>query len=616
MKTVIIGGGKGCRSLIDLTTGTLLSELTIDVVAVMDIDVNAPGMVYAREHDIDTITDLHTALAIEGLQLVIELTGDNSVLEELYKLLPPGVRLIDHEFTHLFWDLINAQDQLAEQLREKEELQRKLWLERRFLYDVFDTLEDLVIVLDRDKRVTRANASFIRFVNAPSYNAVLGKTCVDLLAQTELSCDDPVATECDLEKIFQTGVEQTLVRHTPPPHESHWEIIRQPLRSREGEITGILATWHKITDQILLKREVESAVQRFKSLVDAAHDMISIKDLEGRYILVNPITAETFHMKPDDFLGKTASELLPPETAQVVEMDDRKVLRSGEHMTFAETYVIDGMDKHFNTVRFPLRDYKGEISGICSIARDLSKEHELQQQLVQTTKLAALGNLAAGVAHEINNPLTGILAYAEDLLEDPPDDPDDFQEDMSVIIRETKRCRDIVRNLLDFSRQDKPRFEEISPNRVVDQVIPLVEKLPQFRDIQIEKHPAHAPPLVRCDPRQLQQVMLNFMTNAAEAMNGKGKILLRTRYSRRRNECIISVEDNGPGIPENLVDKIFDPFFSTKGTNGLGLAVSWGIIERHGGTVEVDMSDNGGAIFNIMLPALDNSRTSPQTVGS
>lgn len=179
-----------------------------------------------------------------------------------------------------------------------------------------------------------------------------------------------------------------------------------------------------------------------------------------------------------------------------------------------------------------------------------------------------------------------------------------FKEDVSVIIRETKRCRDIVKNLLDFSRQDKPRFEEMSPNQIVERAIPLIEKLPQFRDIQLELKLTKKPPNVRCDPRQLQQVILNFMTNATEAMNGKGRITLTTSYHRRRNECVIAVEDTGPGIPENLVDKIFDPFFSTKGTNGLGLAVSWGIIERHGGTVEIDMAEHGGAIFNIVLPAL------------
>jgi two-component system NtrC family sensor kinase len=194
-----------------------------------------------------------------------------------------------------------------------------------------------------------------------------------------------------------------------------------------------------------------------------------------------------------------------------------------------------------------------------------------------------------------------VLAYAEDILEElPPDSP--HREDMQVIIRETMRCRDIVRNLLDFARMEKLKLERTSPNAVVEQSLSLITKLPQFRNIVINERLKKNVPDIVCDTLQIQQVLLNLMMNASDAMHEHGTVVLATDYDRRNDRCIISVEDNGPGIPENMLDKIFEPFFSTKGTNGLGLAVSWGIVERHRGVIEVETAKSGGAVFKIVLP--------------
>ena len=332
-------------------------------------------------------------------------------------------------------------------------------------------------------------------------------------------------------------------------------------------------------------------------------DWISIKDLDGRYMTVNPVIAAAFDMKQEDFINKTPDEILPSKLSKMIRKNDMEVIKLKKDIFFNEIIRVKGVDNHFQTMRFPLFDHMQNVVGVCTIARDVSKEIQLQEQLVQTEKLAAIGKLAAGVAHEINNPLTGILAFAEDLKEEYQES--DFQfSDLSVIVRETLRCRDIVRNLLDFSRQDKPNLEISKPDVIVGGTLNLIEKLPQFKDINIKRCLGDDIPLIKCDPKQLHQVLLNFLLNAADAMKSKGEICIRTEYERKLNKCVISVEDNGPGIPENLVDKIFEPFFSTKNTNGLGLAVSWGIVERHSGIIEVDMAESGGAIFRIVLPAI------------
>jgi len=601
MNTIIIGGGKGCRAIIKLAMGPFLKELQLDIKCVMDTDNEARGMVFAREQGILTTTDINKAMAVPNLELIIELTGLDSVLENIYKILPPGVKLIDHTFAHIFWDLVNAQEDKKRQLQEMTVLEQKIEMERHFLQSLFDNIPDLVVVLNKEKKVIKINASFSKYAGF-SLKEAMGKSCEELLVKTEL------AAQCRqtmplIDDVLETGKPRSVVWRTFSPEETHWEVTQTPILDQYGEVEAILITWHRITEKVKLLREIESAEQRFKSFIDSAHDWISIKDLEGRYVIVNPVIARAFHKKPDDFIGKRPENMFPADLSKLINRHDREVTGSDRHQTYEETVNIDGRDHHFNTLRFPLKDYKGSTIGMCTIMRDVTSEKELRDQLVQSTKLAALGKLAAGVAHEINNPLSGVLAYAEDMLDEVPE-ANPLHKDIKVIIRETMRCRDIVRNLLDFARQDSPVFEKIDPNTIVDQSVSLVARLPQFRNINLEVNKREKLPPIKCDPHQIQQVLLNLMLNAADAIKESGRIIITTDYERWHNRCVILVEDNGPGIPENLIDKIFEPFFSTKGTNGLGLAVSWGIIERHRGAIEIDTAENGGAIFRIILPAL------------
>lgn len=600
MNTVIIGGGRGCKALIELAEGSFLTELKLDIRCVIDPQPEAPGMVYARQRGIMTSSNMTEALALPDIELIIELTGSDEVLEEIYRIHPPGVKLIDHTFARIFWDLVNARNDRERRLREMTALEQRIENERHFLQSVLDNIPELLVVLDPGGRVLKINESFSNFTQVSSDHAP-GKTCPELLEKTAFAAS---AREIPamLDSVKGTGKGISMIWRTPPPVETHWEVSCTPIIGPDGNLDAILGTWHRITEQVMLRREIESREQRFRSFIDSAHDWISMKDLEGCYIIVNPVCAAAFGRKPEEFIGKRAEDILPPDVARRTKHHDLEVIRTNRHHIYDEIVPIHGKDHHFQAVRFPLSDYKGETIGICTIMRDVTKEHELNSQLIQATKLAAVGQLAAGVAHEINNPLTGILAYAEDLRDELPGD-DPLQDDAKVIIRETLRCRDIVRNLLDFARQETPKLEEINPNKIIDQSLSLVEKLPQFRNITIWKKKAGELPPVKCDIHQIQQVVLNLMLNAAEAMNGKGMVIASTEYDQWHDRCLITIQDSGPGIPENLIDKIFEPFFSTKGTNGLGLAVSWGIIERHGGVIEVDTPEGGGAAFKIVLPA-------------
>jgi two-component system NtrC family sensor kinase len=226
----------------------------------------------------------------------------------------------------------------------------------------------------------------------------------------------------------------------------------------------------------------------------------------------------------------------------------------------------------------------------------------MQDQLIQTEKLAALGKLAAGVAHEINNPLTGILTNSSLMLEDCAAD-DANREDLQTIVDETLRCRKIVKGLLDFARQTAPQKQLINLNQVVDDVLALVCNQAGFRDIRIGKKLDPTPPSVMADRDQVRQVTLNIVLNAAEAIGGKGQIDISTSVDRKTGRVRLAVSDDGPGVPDEVKSRIFEPFFTTKATGtGLGLSIAYGIVERHGGEISISSVEGKGTTVCVDLP--------------
>ena len=235
------------------------------------------------------------------------------------------------------------------------------------------------------------------------------------------------------------------------------------------------------------------------------------------------------------------------------------------------------------------------------------KVSEAETQLYQANKLASVGQLAAGIAHEINNPLTGILTFSSLLLSQTDQDPA-VREDLETIVRETKRCRDIVKGLLDFSRQVPPRKTNSDINAIVNQALSIVDHELDVANIQVTRGLLEDLPSVRVDANQMVQVLINLLVNAAHAIGPKkgGEIFVGTDVRKKEGKphIEIKVADNGCGIPSKNLQKIFEPFFTTRDTGGtgLGLAVVWGIVNEHGGTISVDSQPKRGTTFTIHLP--------------
>lgn len=242
-----------------------------------------------------------------------------------------------------------------------------------------------------------------------------------------------------------------------------------------------------------------------------------------------------------------------------------------------------------------------------------SELREAQNALVQSQKLASLGKMAAGVAHEINNPLTSISINAHLLLEDRgPDDAD--RDALTLIAEETARCAQIVKGLLEFSRQTPTEATDADINDIVERTIQLLEKQASVRNVKIVKDLNKSLPLIVIDKNKMQQVVSNLVINACEAMPDGGTLTIVTAPSADQRQIVIRVADTGVGIPKSNMDQLFDPFFTTKshGT-GLGLAVSYGIVHQRGGTIDVESEVGKGSIFTVKLPVEETAPDSQRT---
>jgi signal transduction histidine kinase/NAD-dependent dihydropyrimidine dehydrogenase PreA subunit len=240
-----------------------------------------------------------------------------------------------------------------------------------------------------------------------------------------------------------------------------------------------------------------------------------------------------------------------------------------------------------------------------------------QQQLIQSEKMASVGQLAAGVAHEVNNPLGTILLYSHMLLE-KLGNRDARREELEIIAKEATRCRDIVRGLLDFARQRKLQIENIDLNHIVSEVLSLASKQPSFQKVEILRALEPSLPLMSGDPVQLKEVFLNIVSNAGEAMPEGGKVIVSSRFNNGGGSIEVTVRDTGLGIPEENLNKIFMPFFTTKkigqGT-GLGLAIAYGIVKMHRGSIDVESKQREGTTFVVKLPVVNPVKSGGEVIG-
>jgi two-component system, NtrC family, sensor kinase len=250
---------------------------------------------------------------------------------------------------------------------------------------------------------------------------------------------------------------------------------------------------------------------------------------------------------------------------------------------------------------YPIFD-NSKAQGAIEISKDITKDILLQKRLVEQQKLASVGQLAAGVAHEINNPLTTILTTAL-LIQEETDPEDPNYQELATIANETLRCRKIVTNLLDFARQSRPAKALHDINKILRDSMALTRKQAVFKDVTLDAVLSEQIPMVDLDKDQIQQCLINLILNGIDATDPGGKLRFTSRIVPEKQAIEIALSDTGRGIPEKALERVFEPFFTTKETGtGLGLAITHGIIQQHGGSIEVESKEGEGTTFRIHLP--------------
>ncbi len=354
----------------------------------------------------------------------------------------------------------------------------------------------------------------------------------------------------------------------------------------------------------------------FHNLIDSSVDGIISSDMKGRIILFNTGAQEILgYSHREAFEHLQVDQLYPEGEAREILKRMRSNSYGGKGKLLRHELIAitkDGRQIPMSLSGGIIYDGEKELAsfGIFTDLRAIRKVEEKLQQthqmLLQSEKMAGLGRLAAGVAHEINNPMSGIMLYAG-LVKEKLEDDDRLNEDMNVIIHEAERCKQIVTDLLEFSHQTSYEQTGVDIGVQTNKALGILEKQPLFHNIEIEFE--IEPDLSRIfgNPIRLNQVLINLLVNAAQAMEGSGKLVIQAHHRSGGGIVEICITDNGPGIPNKLLTQIFDPFFSTKadrGGTGLGLSVSYAIVREHKGSIRVKSEPGQGTTFTLRFPAL------------
>jgi len=346
----------------------------------------------------------------------------------------------------------------------------------------------------------------------------------------------------------------------------------------------------------------------YEDLLSSLQDGVMILDPDGRVVSLNQAAEELTGFSGSQVSGRPIGEVFPPP-ALLSSLVGKTVDQGRSHADFDAALIrADGVRLTLSAVASLISNPRGETRGVVLVLRDLSRVRELEEQLQRSDRLAALGVLAAGVAHEVRNPLVGVRAAAQ-LMEREPGFPPSLQEFTGIIIREVDRLNRIVDGLLAFAGRRPLRLRSCNVNQIVDEALRLEESALQAGEVGVVRKYDPAVPAVTADPDRLLQVFLNLIRNGAQAMAGGGDLAVRTRFERLAPQCggraaaVVEIGDRGPGIPPEIQQQLFNPFFTTKdGGTGLGLPISLRIVEEHGGAIEVQSQVGQGTTFRVLLP--------------
>jgi len=503
--------------------------------------------------------------------------------------------------TYAYLRDITARKKFEQNLKDSEEKLRTL----------FERVRHGLFISSKEGKFLDCNQALLEMLDYPIKEEFLG---IDIARDLYVNPEDRKTFQ---ERIERDGyVKDMEVEFKKKNGEKIMVLLTgHPIKNEEGEVVGYQGINLDITERKRIEDELREANEFFMNLIESSVDGIIAADMKGNIFIFNKGTEALTAYTAEEVIGKIHITQIYREG---IAKEVMRKLRSQEYGGAGKL-----LPTPFNVVNkvgeeIPIQlsaaliyDRAGKEVASVGIFTDLrprlTMEKKLQEthlQLVSSEKMASLGKLAAGIAHEINNPLGGILIYSSLMMEDLSEE-DPKRQDLARIVQEAGRCKEIVKSLLEFARQTEPKMEPTDINRaIIDGLFFLVNQA-LFHNIQIIKKLDPFLPFVRGSSGQLKQVLMNIIVNAAEAMHGSGTLTITTSQAPDRKTVLVEFTDTGEGIPEENLTRIFDPFFTTKDVGkgtGLGLATSYGIVEEHGGKIGVKSKVGEGTTFTIELP--------------
>lgn len=744
LNAAIVGGGKGCVSIMEMVEEGTLQDFPMRILGVADVNPDAPGIHHARELGIPVVTLKYQDLyKIPELELIIELTGIRKLTDEIERTRPPHVHIIDHVVAELLWKLHQAQQSV---IQHRTEMERRVEAERDRVTQILNSIPDEILVLDREMVVQDTNSSFLTNNNM-ILDAVRGQHCYDIPQRVRGECQIAVG-DCRFRNVIEKGNSESFVRkhYDEDGKVRYTSIVGAPWRDRNGAVVGMIEITRDITERIRLEEDLQVMEVQLQRLMEMAPQATWVKDRNGRYSDVNPATCKLFGKDAGEIMGRTDFELFPRDAAEKLKKGDQDALKKGDSVSYQIELELDNCRFYLSIVKFPMldkegrrtavcciaedvtaqkeaeiqlkstreylqniidhspvliitsdldgnivsfnrgaeeslgytaddvigksgsllfidpslredllnqvrktgkpiRDYSlelrrkdgsalpvsmtlsqlldssGRMMGIVGISKDISQRKALMGQIIQSERQAAVGRLASGVAHEINNPLaiiSEIAGFLNEMMEEGAgvqngEFMDELRDGLPKILKHVKRGKDITTRLLTFARKTEDRVQVADVNASLEEILPFLEKQARLANVTIHRDYQKDLSKVPMEELQLQEIFINLITNAIHALEDRehGNIWLTTH--EEDGKVTISVRDDGKGIDDSVRDRLFDPFTTTKPTGvgtGLGLSICYGIIKRHDGEIRVVSDPNRGATFHVILPAAKMRKTS------
>jgi PAS domain S-box-containing protein len=688
-KVAIIGGGKVCKAILKTVLGKNFLQ-KIDILGVADINEQAKGLVYAREKGIFTTMDYKDLYQLEGLNLIIELTGDDGVLNQIKSTKPADVRLIDHFEAMSVWDFLQIEEesvrikkdlrkymsepeeiekefdlfsqQLAkiveERTRHLQSVEREIVERERALSQIIEGNTIPTFVINKDHIVTHWNRACEKLTDCKAEEVVgTDKQWCPFRPEKRPIMADVIVDEMEedeIEKYYGHSWRKSALIEGAYEAEEFFPHIGEggkwlfftaaPIRDANGETVGSIETLWDTTErkqaQEALQRahdELETRVEertaelrnvneelrrseeKYKTLFDSAPNSIFIMDEQTFSIIDVNATALEFYGQSKEELSKlTFLDLL---------YEKDKELEDGLQRLTAHQCCFYPRRRHIRKEGEPfyvniVACHAMHMGMDCLIATttDITENVEKEAQLIQASKLATLGTLASGMAHELTQPLNVIQVASDFFLKKIKRGEEISEDELKTLAEEidgnVDRASKVIKHMRDFARQSDLTRVRVNVNEPIRDVFKVMGQQLRVHQIEVELDLDQNLPHIMADHNRLEQVFVNLVTNAMYAMDDKGlrwgdkkwRRLLNIKTFPANGQVVLTVSDTGKGIPQEIIDKIFEPFFTTRevgqGT-GLGMSISYRIISDYGGTIEVESEVDVGTTFTLRFPSVE-----------